>query len=436
MKCNRFGWIVLPILMVFSSAVYADTADLEKKLDQLEQEMAAIKAQIAEQKITQQAQVDSAVKAAVASASMVVPAPPPPAEAADTSIGGYGELSYSNYRNSAGKNQIDFNRFVMLMGHQFNDKLRMYSELEIEHAVASATDKGEIEVEQAYIEYSLLPQANLRTGLVLIPLGILNETHEPPTYYGVFRNEVETRIIPTTWREAGVALQGKVLDSALEYNVGISSGFDATKYNGDASYAIRDMHGEASYAAANNLAAFAGVNYHQPGWLLGAGLFTGNTAQNGNGSGTTLNNSLQGKDARLTLWDVHTQYSTGNLELQALYARGTLGNTLAINTATGILPGGILDAAPRLFYGWYGQVAYHVWQKDDMRLTPFVRYERYNTQASVDPGYTANPLNSDAVVTLGANFNLMPEVVFKADWQRFSTNTGQDRFDLGAGYMF
>jgi hypothetical protein len=433
MKPLQFKLGVLATLVSLSCNAHADAtiASLEQKLEQMQSEMQALKQQLAEEKAARVQQVTTAVKAAVAEAA------PPPEAGSDTSVGGYGELSYSNYKDSSVKDQMDFNRFVIFLGHRFNDKLRMYSEFEVEHAVASADDKGEAEVEQAYIEYNLLPQANLRAGLMLMPLGILNETHEPPTYYGVFRNEVETRIIPSTWREAGVGLQGKVLDSSLEYNVGISSGFDASKYVKSptgAAYGILDMHGEASQAAANNLALYAGLNYRQPGWLLGGGLFTGNTAQDGNGEVPSA--ALQGKNARLTLMDVHGKYSVGDLELQALYARGTLGDTQAINDAAGIVPGDGNDAAPKSFYGWYGQAAYHVWQKDDMRLTPFLRYERYNTQASVDAGYTANPLNDEAVTTVGANFNLSREVVLKADWQNYKTDSLKDRFDLGVGWMF
>lgn len=433
MQPNKFKLSVLTALLTLSFNAHADatTATLEQKLEQLQQEMQALKQQLAEEKAARMQQVDTAVKAAVADAV--------PETSNDTSIGGYGEVAYSNYKDGSVKDQIDLNRFVLFFGHRFNDRLRMYSEFEIEHAIASAGDKGEAEIEQAYIEYNLLPQANLRAGLMLMPLGILNETHEPPTYYGVFRNEVETRIIPTTWREAGLGLQGKLLDSSLEYNAGISSGFDASKYAGSAAYGIKDMHGEASQAAANNLALYAGLNYRQLGWLLGGGVFTGNTGQNGVGENPST--ALQGKNARLTLWDIHGKYSIGDLEMQALYARGTLGDTQAINeyAASVFVPSATTptyEAAPKSFYGWYGQLAYHVWRKDEMRLTPFVRYERFNTQASVDAGYTANPLNDESVTTLGANFNLSREVVFKADWQNYKTDPLKDRFNLGVGWMF
>ncbi len=416
---------LLATLITLSFNVHAEssTSSLEQKLDQLQQEMTALKQQLAEEKSAREKQVDNAVKVAVASAA--------PARADDTTIGGYGEAVYNNYRDGSVKDQADLRRFVLFFGHRFNDRLRLYSELEVEHALVES-GQGELAMEQAYLEYGLTPSANLRAGLMLMPLGFLNETHEPPTFYGVERNEVESRIIPSTWRELGFGLQGRVLDNALEYNAGIATSLDASKYAG-ASSGVRGMRSEGFKAAANDLALYAGLNYHQPGWSIGTGLFSGNTAQNG--VGATSSSFLAGKDARMTLWDIHGKYSVGDLELQALYARGTLGDTLAINNAAGIAPGSG-NAAPKSFYGWYGQAAYHVWKKGDMRLSPFVRYERYNTQGSVDAGYTANPLNDETVVTAGANFNLSREVVLKADWQNYKTDNKKDRFNLGVGYMF
>ena len=416
---------LLATLITLSFNVHAEssTSSLEQKLDQLQQEMTALKQQLAEEKAAREKQVDNAVKVAVASAA--------PARADDTSIGGYGEAVYNNYRDGSVKDQADLRRFVLFFGHRFNDRLRLYSELEVEHALVES-GQGELAMEQAYLEYGLTPSTNLRAGLMLMPLGFLNETHEPPTFYGVERNEVESRIIPSTWRELGFGLQGRILDNALEYNAGIATSLDASKYSG-ASSGVRGMRSEGFKAAANDLALYAGLNYRQPGWSIGTGLFSGNTAQND--VGDTSSSFLAGKDARMTLWDIHGKYSVGDLELQALYARGTLGDTLAINNAAGIAPGSG-NAAPKSFYGWYGQAAYHVWKKGDMRLSPFVRYERYNTQASVAAGYTANPLNDETVVTAGANFNLSREVVLKADYQDYKTDNKKDRFNLGVGYMF
>lgn len=423
MSCKLKLSVVATLLTLsFNASADAPNLSLEQKLELLQKEMLALKQQMAEEKVAREKQVETAVKTAVANVDT---------EASKTTIGGYGEAVYNNYRDGSVKDQADLKRFVLFFGHKFNDKLSFMSELEVEHALVES-GQGELAMEQAYIQYAFMPFANLRTGLMLMPLGFLNETHEPPTFYGVERNEVETRIIPSTWRELGMGVQGRVLDNALEYNVGVATSLDASKY-ASASKGVRDMRSEGFKAAANDLALYAGLNYRQPGWTVGSGLFSGNTAQNG--VGDTPSAFLEGKAARLTLWDIHSKLALGDLELQALYARGTLGDTLSINQAVGIGLGSN-KAAPKSFYGWYGQAAYHVWKQGEMRLSPFVRYERYNTQASVDDGYAINALNNETVTTVGANFNLSREVVLKADWQNYKTDNLKDRVNLGVGYMF
>ena len=128
-----------------------------------------------------------------------------------TTIGGYGELHYNNINNDGidDKNEIDFHRFVLFFGHEFTDKLRFFSELELEHALSGDGKNGEVELEQAYIEYDIRDNLQTKGGLFLMPVGILNETHEPTTFYGVERNNVENIIIPSTWWENGAALSGR-----------------------------------------------------------------------------------------------------------------------------------------------------------------------------------------------------------------------------------
>jgi len=267
---------------------------------------------------------------------------------------------------------------------------------------------------------------------VLMPLGIVNETHEPPTFYGVERNEVESRIIPSTWRELTVAMQGEAIPG-LEYNVGVSTSPDASQYK-DASKAFRDMRTSGRQAAANDMGMYAALNYRAvPGLLLGAAVFSGDTAQDGNGA--TAKAALVGAEAKLTVWDIHAKYTYKDLDLQALYAQGTLSDTDKINTAAA-LTAGSNKAAPKAFFGWYAQAAYHVWTSGDLDVAPFVRYERYNTQHKVDEGFTIDPNNDEAVSTYGVNFKLHPQVVVKADFQNYKTDNTKDRINLGVGYMF
>ncbi len=381
----------------------AAATSVEDKIELLQQEIEALKDQVAATKTN---------KSSTGIQSFVD----------NTTIGGYGNLNYNNFSGGAtAKDQIDLQRFVLFFGHKFNDMVSFKSEFEIEHAVSSADDSGEAEVEQAYLDFHFNDKVNAKVGLFLIPAGLLNETHEPPTFFGVERNQIESRIIPTTWREAGVALYGETLPG-LKYQVGITTGFSARKFD-DPLVGIKSAHQEGQLADAEDLAFSAALNYTGiNGLLVGGSVFTGDTGQNEPGIG----------DARLTLWDLHTRYQTGNWDLRALYARGHLNDAADITAATGV-------SAPSAFYGWFTEAAYHVWKSGDMDFAPFVRYESYDTQASLPFNSVRVDGSENKVWTVGANFWPTPQVVLKADFQSYDKkdeDRGNKRLNLGMGYMF
>jgi hypothetical protein len=404
-------WFRILVAIATMAWVHAALAvpSTEEKIDALSSELDQLKAEVAQQKAS--------------------------AGNSATTLGGYGEINFNSRTitddmTADPNHQLDLSRFVVFLGHRYSDDLHFYSELEIEHAVSSSEDHGEVEIEQAFIDYHLAGSVSLKAGLFLIPLGILNETHEPPTYYGVERNFIETWIIPTTWREGGVGVYGEVAPG-LRYDVGITTGFDAGKID-NPNTGIRSAHQELQFATANDLSVYGALNYlGLPGLRLGGAVFTGNTGQNG-----ASNPLLQGVPARLVLWDLHGQYRSGNLELQAVFSRGTLGDADKVSAALVSASGDPTLIAPAAFYGWYGQVAFHVWKRNDLDVAPFVRYEHYNTQEKVASGYTANPLDDETVTTIGANVLINPQVVVKVDYQRFQTDGEKNRYDLGLGYMF
>lgn len=350
-------------------------------------------------------------------------------------LGGYGELHYNNFSGdvAAGttrkKDEVDFHRFVLFFGYKFNDWISFKSELEVEHALTKGdgTSGGEVELEQAYLDFNFNPQLNAKAGLFLIPMGILNETHEPPTFYGVERNEIESRIIPSTWWEAGVGMYGEVLPG-LNYQANLTSSLDAGKFKADFSNGVRDGRRKVSSAPAENIAFSGALNYSGvPGLLVGAALFTGETGQDG-----ASDVDLEGVDGRLTLWDVHARYQKDRLDMRALYAQGRLGDAREIKTATG------KNVAER-FYGWYVEAAYKVWQSGDQSLAPFVRYEEWDTHDEVPANVVRNTSNKNDAWTVGANYQPHPQVVLKGDYQRFDKpdgNKGDERLNLGMGYMF
>lgn len=347
-----------------------------------------------------------------------------------TSIFGYGEFNYNRFRDSERTSKADLRRFVIGFGHRFNDRLTFNSELEIEHAIASSEDAGEVEMEQAYLGYRFSDAINVKGGLFLIPLGILNLTHEPPTYYGVERNQVETRVIPTTWRELGFGMHGALGSSGFGYDVGLTTGFNSGKLD-EPNTGIRSAHQEGSQADAHDLSVYGALSYRRPGLLIGGGVFTGDTGQNGQAAP-----ALRGVQARLTLWDVHAKYSVAGWDLQALYARGTLGDAPRVNevTAAAATP----FAAPRLMKGWYTQAAYHIYRRGDLDVAPFARLQRIDIRQQEDAalGVFQDPNNLERIKTLGVNFYVHPQVVLKADVQRYETDRTKDRLNLGLGYMF
>ena len=416
---------VATTLMLAAGGALAQTpteAELSRRLDLLATELGRVKAQLAE---LQQQKATPPTPPPVAVAPP--PAAPPSAEAA-TVLSSYGEINYNRPLNARQDAQADIRRFVLGFQHRFDPRTKVVTELEVEHAVSSADDAGEVEVEQAFIERQLNPTWALRGGLFLMPAGLLNENHEPTAFYGVERNFVETRIIPSTWREGGVQFVGN-FDSGLTLQTGISTGFDLGKWDAASSEGaespLGSIHQEMSLARAYDLAVFGALNWRGiPGLQLGGSLFSGGATH-----GQTPTS------ARVTLWDLHARWTPGRWDLAALYSRGSISGSAALNAP---LVGGS-TLIPQSFDGGYLLAAYRLWSNDEQKFSPFVRIERVNTgrsYADLGPGLTPAARPTEQIATLGANYEFAQGVVFKADLQRFRDNRDADRFSLGLGWSF
>jgi len=228
-------------------------------------------------------------------------------------IGGYGELHYNNWEFPDGNRfrELDFHRFVLFFGYDFNDRIRFHSELEIEHAFlednndgSGETAPGAVELEQAYVEFDLTENMETKGGLFLIPVGILNETHEPTTFYGVERNPAEKNIIPTTWWEGGAALTGRIGASGLSYDLTVTSGLDGGTN-------IRGGRQKVAKANANDLAYTGRLKYTGvPGLELA-------------GTINYQSDMTQSADPNInaaTLLSAHVIYNISQFQLRALYA--------------------------------------------------------------------------------------------------------------------
>jgi hypothetical protein len=402
----------------------ATQEELEAKLDALSAQVAELRSQLAE------LHAERAPSAAPAAAAAL---PGPGFEAAETEQKvawfGYGELNYSRPEDDGSATTADLARFVLGASYRFDETTRFVSELEVEHAVSSADDPGEVEIEQAYVERRFNDRLFGSIGLFLMPVGLLNENHEPTRYYGVFRNLVETAIIPTTWREGGFELQGNT-DGGLRWNVGISTGFNLSKWDATSAESLEEplgsIHQELALASAGDLATFAAVNYTGiPGLRLGASLFSGDAAQGQPGF----------DDNRVTLWEGHARWNPGNWDLSALYSRVHIANTGPVNLTLVGNPALI----PEESFGWYVEAAYRAPLRSQRTIAPFARYEMLNTAsryAAIGAGITPNALDDTEVLTTGINFEMARGVVLKFDYAQFLRDDRSDRFDLGVGYQF
>jgi len=446
----------LTVALLAASPARADEESLRKELDALRAQVGALQAQVNELRAAQPA---PAVAAAPVSATPAATAPPAPAPAlADTraasgadqqasssgngiAVGestrlwGYGELNYNHPTGNSSATQADVRRAVLGFSHAFDADTHVYGELEWEHAVVSADDSGESEVEQLYVEHQLSPAVAVRAGLTLIPFGFINERHEPNNYYGVERNFVETAIIPSTWREGGVSALGTT-DFGLSWNVGLVTTQNLANWDpADAEGRISPLgaiHQELQLAKARDLAIYGAANWQGIlGLTLGGGVFTSDIGQ---GDKTFL-----GEDSRVTIGEVHARWQSGPFDLSGLYSRGRITDTEALNLSFVGNP----YPVPKTFWGGYLQGAWRVWQRGESSIAPFVRYEEFNTAASFEPipqGLGVPTADTERVWTVGVNYYLTPAVVFKADYQHFNITDDLlgygNRFDLGVGYQF
>ncbi len=324
-----------------------------------------------------------------------------------TKIGGYGELHYNNL--DEGSNQIDLHRFVLFFGHQFTDSIRFFSEFEVEHSVSGEGKKGEVEIEQAYIEWSFTQNQYARVGQFLLPIGIMNETHEPDTFYGVERNRVEAEIIPATWWEAGAAIGGEITPG-LSYDLAVHSGLFM-----DDTARIRSGRQKGSKAIAEDLAITGRVKYTGL-----AGLELGVTLQYQPDifQGQTFAGA---QDVSAMLFEGHISYLNGPFALRALYARWDFDEAINLVAMRD-------DADER--DGFYIEPSFQI----NEHLGVFARYSEYDEVRA-----TATDSMESTQIDFGFNYWLTETVVLKADYQiqdAPQSRVEADGFNLGVGWSF
>jgi hypothetical protein len=347
-----------------------------------------------------------------------------------TSIGGYGELHYANSNRTGAPGEVNVKRFVLYLAHSFSDRIVFRSELEVEDAkVAGGESGGEVALEQAYLDFRLSDYVTVRAGLVLVPLGILNEVHEPPTFNGVARADYHAVIIPTTWREIGVGVAGTIPGATgLAYRAYLVNGLLAEGFT--AENGIRGGRQEGREASFANPSLTGRLEYSRPGLKLGAAGYYGGSANGDARLGTGA------FSAPVAMVAADARFDTGPWAFRAEAALTHLGKADVINAAFGE------DAGSRMT-GWYGEAAYDllhlVTRSSSARLDGFVRYERLNTQAATPTGVSPDPAFARRITTLGLTWKPVSNVAIKGDYQLRRNRariSQEDIVRLGIGYQF
>lgn len=371
--------------------------------------------------------------------------------AAKTALGGYAELVYSNQlqgpNNSKG-GKANVRRVVLFIAHNFTDDLRFYSEFEIENALTGTNNgislPGYGGFEQAYIDYDLVKGGalSLRAGLLLVPMGVVNQWHEPTIFHGVDRPAVERMIIPSTWRELGAGIMGTPHGAftGLKYELYFTTGFNPLLFNADRGLGGGRQQG--ALATANGFGITGRLEYEPVlGTVAGLSGYYGHSGANANNI-YDINHSKLKLDVPITGVSGDFRSRRWGFEWRAVGAAFWIGDTDKLRGAFDAQGNSVGPDVGSVIYGGYGEVAYDVLHFAEVRpqLLPFVRIEHYDTMAHISGREKTTADNAHAIsdFVAGLTFRPITQVVLKTDmvWRRPKSGQSQQIFNLGLGLMF
>jgi len=333
--------------------------------------------------------------------------------ASKVGLGAYGEINYNQDLSSENSTigELDVQRLVLLTSYKFNEDISFFGEIEFEHVKE-----------------------------VLTPHGIINERHESPTFHGVERPFIDNKVIPSTWREIGAGINGKLPQASSSFQVYVMNGLlgydDSGKLGGSSGLRGGRQKGAESVISSPNLAANY-TYYGIKGLRLGASSYLGRTQStlfDGiDKSNQVLQNQADSSTVGLFLAAVNANYAHDGLELIGQLYSNTLSNTKQYNEFTN------RDIGSRMT-GAYSVVAYNILQKSDTKneLSPFVRYEIWNLHSKTN-GITANPAYDNNAIIAGFGFKPNPGLAFKIDVQSQKNSADNERkngLNLGLGFAF
>ena len=340
--------------------------------------------------------------------------------ASGLTIGGYGEITYND--PDSGVSEIDVQRLVILFAYKFDDRVSFITEIEFEHV-------KEVYVEQAFLNYGVSDNFNLRGGLMLVPMGIVNEYHEPTTYNGVERPSLNNKLVPTTWREMGLGVYGRINSASIRYQAYVMNGF--ISYNGE--YKLKGTNGlrsgrqKGAESVGSNANFASRIDYYGLlGLKLGLSFYNGKTQ--------TTDKNIIGSQVGLSMFGFDARYVKNRFSARSEYISASLSDTDKYNLASG------KDLGSKMS-GYYIEGAFNLLPSSaKQKLDAFVRYEDFDTHAEVAGNLTKNDLFHRKETTFGFSYHLADGAVFKMDWQSKGTavldSESKGQFNMGIGVFF
>ena len=406
--CKYLFLFALSLSFTLSCALAATNTELERRLDILAEEIETLK-------LKQQSPKASQWFGLGQSASAVYNV------AEGLSIGGYGEVVLTMPNSE--KHDGSFNstpargevlRNVLYIGYKYSDKWILNTEIELEHV-------NEVYVEFAYVDYLHNEHFNWRTGLLLIPMGLVNETHEPIYFNSVNRPEVEKYIIPSTWREMGMGAFGAL--GKLTYKAYVVNGLNAEGFSSGGIRGGRKKGGvESSSSDGRDFSTIAGVARFD--YQLINNLSVGGAYYNGSASSSAFSTLEQ------QMLQAHAVANVSNAYLKFLYSQVKLDGVREFNDKSG-------KSVAEEMAGYYFEFG-HNFMFGKSRFSPFARYEEVDTQKTVVAGTIADKSKMLTNITFGAAYAPIDRVVFKFDYMKKENeaNTGVDQIHASLGYLF
>ena len=353
------------------------------------------------------------------------------------SIGGYGEFNYKKAvaDDKGVDDEFDMLRFVTYFGYKFSDRIILNSEIEFEHA--STGGNGEVSVEQAYLDYLVNKHVNLRAGLLLVPMGFVNELHEPPFFHGNDRPAVERQIIPSTWRQNGVGIYGELVPG-LRYKTYVVTSLLASDFS---SSNIRGGRQKGSEEIANDFSWVGRLDWNPtPGLDLGTSIYLGNQGQSQD-IATTFDidgnpTAFTKVDAFMQMYEAHLQWRYHGVEARLLGVYTDLDDA-------DVLSVGAQETIAENMLGWYAELAYDIApivipDSGVQYLAPWIRYSKYDTQFDVPSGFVSDQTKDRNAWEAGLSYKPIPNVVLKLDYRHQDARSGDqpDEVRAGAGFVF